>query len=311
MKHPLTIEIESPTMTVDTIQQLYYRVQENEKRIQLNRLLLLEQPESCMIFCNTRNTVDRVQCFLSRKGYVSQALHGDIPQTKRLKTLQQFKQGQFHLLVATDVAARGIDINDLSLVINYDVPIEKDSYVHRIGRTGRAGNGGRAITLVTGEDIMTLYEIEEHIGALITEAEWPSEADYNEQRASVEKWIQANSQQNHSLSTASGANLRETKNVGSHIKPHQQYRKHECRSIDIKSDIKAVKRNNIVHPAERAKPVHVITKPVPSPTTEADFIHAQRSTEIEQSQASGAKNSLLQRVLQRIWSKIVRSDNKQ
>jgi hypothetical protein len=158
---------------------------------------------------------------------------------------------------------------------------------------------------------MTLYEIEEHIGALITEAEWPSEADYNKQRASIEKWIQANSQQNHALRAASEANIRETKTVGSHTKPHQQYRKHECRTIDNKSDIKVVKRNNIVHPAEGAKPVHVITKPVPSPTTEADFIHAQRSTEIAQSQASGTKKSFLQRVLQRIWSKIVQSNNKQ
>ncbi|MEN6324761.1 MAG: DEAD/DEAH box helicase, partial [Syntrophomonas sp.] len=153
MKHPVTIEIESQTKTVDTTQQVYYRVDDNEKNIQLNRLLMLEQPESCMIFCNKRITVDKVQSFLSRKGYASQALHGDIPQVRRMNTLQQFKQGKFHLLVATDVAARGIHIDELSLVINYDVPIEKDSYVHRIGRTGRAGNGGRAITLVTGDDI--------------------------------------------------------------------------------------------------------------------------------------------------------------
>ena len=120
-----------------------------------------------MIFCNTRNMVDRVQRFLTRQGLCFAALHGDIPQVKRLKTLQQFKQGYFRLLVATDVAARGIHIDDLSLVINYDVPLEKDSYVHRIGRTGRAGNGGQAITLVTSDDIMTLYEIEEHIGVMI------------------------------------------------------------------------------------------------------------------------------------------------
>jgi superfamily II DNA/RNA helicase len=167
MKHPVTIEIESQTKTVDTTQQVYYRVDDNEKIIQLNRLLLVEQPESCMIFCNKRITVDKVQSFLSRKGYTSQALHGDIPQVRRLNTLQQFKQGKFHLLVATDVAARGIHIDELSLVINYDVPIEKDSYVHRIGRTGRAWKVGHAITLVTSDDIMSLYEIEEHIGAMI------------------------------------------------------------------------------------------------------------------------------------------------
>ncbi|HYF83600.1 MAG TPA: DEAD/DEAH box helicase [Clostridia bacterium] len=179
MKQPVTIEIESQTMTVDTTQQVYYRVNHNEKNIQLNRLLQVEQPESCMIFCNTKIAVDKVQTFLSRKGYASQALHGDIPQGRRLKTIQQFKQGECRLLVATDVAARGIHIDDLSLVINYDVPMEKDSYVHRIGRTGRAGKAGRAITLVTGEDIMSLYAIEEHIGAMIAEAELPSEAVVN------------------------------------------------------------------------------------------------------------------------------------
>ena len=192
MKNPATIEIESPIMTVETTEQVYYRVNHNEKNTQLNRLLLFEQPESCVIFCNTRLAVDRVQSFLTRKGYASRSLHGDIPQTKRLNTLQQFKRGEFHLLVATDVAARGIHIDDLSLVINYDVPLEMDGYVHRIGRTGRAGNVGRAISLVTGEDIMSLYEIEEHIGTLIEEAELPTDDFYVENQESVAKWKQAN-----------------------------------------------------------------------------------------------------------------------
>jgi len=203
MNHPVTIEIESDTKTVDTIKQEYYRMNKNEKRTQLNRLLLVELPESCMIFCNTRIAVDNVQSFLSRKGYASQALHGDIPQGKRMKTIEQFKQGEFHLLVATDIAARGIHIDNLSLVINYDVPLEKDGYVHRIGRTGRAGNGGHAITFVTGEDIMNLYAIEEHIGALIAEADLPSEAVFNEHRAEAEKWILDKSSMSKHLLTKS------------------------------------------------------------------------------------------------------------
>jgi len=190
MKNPVTIAIESQTKTVDTINQTYYRIEKNEKRTQLHRLLMAERPESCIIFCNTRYAVDQVQSFLSRKGYASQAIHGDIPQGKRLKIMQDFKQGKFHLLVATDVAARGIHIDDLSLVINYDVPLEKDNYVHRIGRTGRAGKGGRAITFVTSEDIMSLYEIEEHIGAMISESELPGESELNESQADAEKWIQ-------------------------------------------------------------------------------------------------------------------------
>jgi ATP-dependent RNA helicase DeaD len=211
MRHPVTIEIESPTMTVATTEQVYYRVNMNEKRFQLNRLLLAERPQSCVIFCNTRRTVDRVQNFLTHKGYASRSLHGEIPQNKRLKTLQQFKEGVFKILVATDVAARGIHIDDLSLVINYDVPIEKDSYVHRIGRTGRAGNVGRAISLVTGEDIMTLYEIEEHIGALIEEVDLPSDTLLSQHKDAIEKWQQANSLKSKPPLPATGSKSIETK----------------------------------------------------------------------------------------------------
>ncbi len=192
MKEPETIEIESQTKTVDAIRQLYYRVERNDKRTQLNRLLMAERPESCMIFCNTRIAVDQVRSFLSRKGYACQALHGDIPQVKRMKTIQQFKQGEFHILVATDVAARGIHIEELSLVINYDVPAERDSYVHRIGRTGRAGHEGRAISIVSTDDIMSLYEIEEHIGAMIEEAELPTEAALAEHKAGIDEWKKKN-----------------------------------------------------------------------------------------------------------------------
>lgn len=189
MKNPETIEIESPTKTVDAIHQTYYRVNKNEKRSHLHRLLMIERPESSLIFCNTRHAVDQVQKFLSSKGYASKAIHGDIPQEKRLKIMDQFKRGDLHLLVATDVAARGIHINDLSLVVNYDVPLEKDNYVHRIGRTGRAGKGGHAVTLVTGDDIISLYEIEEHIGAQIEESELPADTAAEAWNEDAEKWI--------------------------------------------------------------------------------------------------------------------------
>ena len=303
MKHPVTIEIKSQTMTVDTTKQVYYRVNNNEKNIQLNRLLLVERPESCMIFCNKRITVDRVQTFLSQKGYASQALHGDIPQVKRLKTLQQFKQGEFYLLVATDVAARGIHIEDLSLVINYDVPIEKDSYVHRIGRTGRAGNGGRAITLVTGEDIMSLYEIEEHIGAMISEAELPTEAVINERRASIEKWIRANSRKNNSPRATSESNLRETQNKYSPRKPYQHHEKPRNRSSEMNLDHKTAKRANTMHSNEQVEPVHIIAKSVPPHSTEADVIHAKLTTENVKSEVPITKKPLLKRILQCIFGK--------
>lgn len=214
MKHPLTVEIESKTKTVETIYQEYYRVDSKEKNIQLNHLLLNERPESCMIFCNTKLAVDRVQSFLEKKGYASHSLHGDIPQSKRLNTIDKFKKGDYHLLVATDVAARGIHIEGLSLVINYDVPNDKDNYVHRIGRTGRAGNDGRAITLVTSEDIMSLYEIEEHIGALIPEAELPDANILKEHTAEIDEWIKANTQKEKPARAASKSHKKDAQTGG-------------------------------------------------------------------------------------------------
>ncbi len=173
MKDPKMIEIESDTKTVDLIDQGYFKVAHNEKRRRLNDILRSKKPSSCIVFCNTRRTVDRVSEFLTQRGYTAQALHGALTQARRLKTINKFKGDKFRILVATDVAARGLHIDDLDMVINYDLPIEKDAYIHRIGRTGRAGNGGIAYSLVTSDDIMTLYEIEEHIGALIEELPLP------------------------------------------------------------------------------------------------------------------------------------------
>jgi len=253
MKNPITIEIESQTKTVDVIEQVYYRMDKSEKCTQLNRLLLVERPESCMIFCNTRIAVDQVLRFLVRKGYVTQALHGDIPQGRRMKTIQQFKQGEFQLLVATDVAARGIHIDSLSLVINYDVPLEKDSYVHRIGRTGRAGNGGKAITFVTGDDIMNLYSIEEHIGALIVEADLPSEAVFNEHRVEGEKWIKANSHKNKPPLATTASTEPQKKPVQKQSPRHYETDKNKPKNIiaEHKTDNKIP----TAQPLEQSKPV--------------------------------------------------------
>lgn len=336
MRNPKTIEIESQTMTVDTIQQIYYRVNNNEKNTQLNRLLLIERPESCIIFCNTRFAVDRVQSFLSKKGYACQALHGDIPQARRLKTIQQFKQGEFPLLVATDVAARGIHVDSLSLVINYDVPVEKDSYVHRIGRTGRAGNVGRALSLVTGDDIMSLYEIEEHIGTMITEEELPTEADFNEHRAEAEKWIQAcslkvkpprtslesNKKETHKRSSRNtpDSNLRElhkkpSKTISepnlkgsqkNHYKTNstQHVEEHKDRSSVVNMEHKKVIRTRTVHTAGKAsKQSSTMEKPMLHPSMDTKVAGTKNPVDVVQSSASIAKKPFLQRLLHRIFGK--------
>ncbi len=294
MKNPMNIEIESPTKTVDSIEQVYYRVEGNEKRSQLNRLLLVEQPESCMIFCNTRIAVDQVCTFLTRKGYAVQALHGDIPQGRRMQTIKQFKQGKFHLLVATDVAARGLHIEDLSLVINYDVPMEKDSYVHRIGRTGRAGQKGRAVTFVTGEDIMSLYEIEEHIGAMIPEGDLPTEAELKARKASAEHWINAKSQTTRPATASSSSRPKRTQQTRSPQGPRRPKQERPPRpSVDQKKVVRQqqiqrpeqVKRSPIEDkPVEIKKPANV---PAPAPA----------------SAPSPQRQPLLKRIAKRIFGK--------
>ncbi|MGE5391158.1 MAG: EFR1 family ferrodoxin, partial [Deltaproteobacteria bacterium] len=254
MKNPVTVELESDTKTVDTIKQFYYRVKDNEKNTRLNNLLQIERPESCMIFANTRFMVDKIQVFLSRHGYDIRALHGDIPQDKRLKTLQQFKRGEFKLLVATDVAARGIHIDDLSLVVNYDVPLENDGYVHRIGRTGRAGNGGRAVSLVTGDDIMSLYEIENHIGVMIEETEFPLEDYFKDNRATIEEWAQSVSIKKKPRIAAVASNtpskIKEVEKAASSAK--EQPSKAIRQKISIEKPVEAVTKKQ---PQEKVKPV--------------------------------------------------------
>ncbi|PYG90180.1 superfamily II DNA/RNA helicase [Ruminiclostridium sufflavum DSM 19573] len=327
MKNPVTIEIESPTMTVDTIRQVYYRVNFNEKNTQLNRLLLLERPASCIVFCNTRSAVDRVQIFLSRKGYSCQSLHGDIPQAKRLKTIQQFKQGGFPLLVATDVAARGIHVDSLSLVVNYDVPMDRDNYVHRIGRTGRAGNEGRAVSLVTSEDIMSLYEIEEHIGVMIAEEDLPSDAVLNEQKAQSEEWFKSVSQRTgavtHSYSEKSmKKNHRKTSRPASAsntegVKSKPSYEKHKQPAGKI-STAKAEgsrpsntgKNAYTALPAQSGIDSRAASGKVIRSRTVSTKGHKEAAVQTSQVRSAKARNTydtakkpLLNRILQRLFGK--------
>lgn len=303
MKHPITIEIESQTQTVDTIHQIYYRVKKNEKNLWLNRILLIEQPESCIIFCNTRMAVDRVQGFLSHKGYACQSLHGDIPQGRRMKTMQQFKHGEFHLLVATDVAARGIHINDLALVINYDVPNEKDNYVHRIGRTGRAGNSGRAITLVTSEDIMSLYEIEEHICTMIAETELPTEAVYNERRVSAEKWVRANSPKYAPHRSNSRPGEKASQDGNTRQNAYQNQDKHKSQPSRASADYKKHQGAGISHPSRQSNTGHRVTRTTATHTTGNNVSQARQNIKTVQVKESTPKKPFLKRVLQRIFGR--------
>lgn len=187
MKNPDKIEITPEVSTNSKINQVLYDINENKKFDLLTKLIYLESPDSCIIFCGTKDKVGVVASRMKEKGFDANALHGGMLQGERLDIMKQFKRGEFRFLVATDVAARGIDIENLSLIINYDVPVENESYVHRIGRTGRAGTKGKAVTFLSPEEQRYLTEIEEYIGQKIPRKMLPNEAEVKEAKAAFSK----------------------------------------------------------------------------------------------------------------------------
>lgn len=177
MKKPQKIELSAKNPTVEKIEQWYCEVEDSRKFGVLKKLIYTEKPESCILFCNTREKVQELLSELQKEHYYCAALHGGMEQDSRLNTVQRFKHGEFHFLVATDVAARGLHIDDVSHVFNYEVPMENESYVHRIGRTGRAGKEGVAITLCTKRELRFLHEIEEYIQHEIPRREIPTDQE--------------------------------------------------------------------------------------------------------------------------------------
>ena len=166
-KNPKEIEIEPETVTVDEVDQALYHVHSEDKMKLLLGIIKKEQPDSAIIFCNTKRYTEIVAKRLRINGIECDFIIGDLPQVKRLKIIDDIKSGRTRFLVATDVAARGLDIEDLALVINFDLPVESENYVHRIGRTARAGKTGKAFTLASEQDVYELPDIEKYIGKKI------------------------------------------------------------------------------------------------------------------------------------------------
>ncbi len=164
MNQPEFIEVTPKRITVDAIKQELYRVKSHLKLNLMLGILKSEKPRNALIFSNTRHAASSLSQRLKKNGFRSQALTGSLPQSQRLKVINDFMSGKFSFLVATDVAARGLDINDLEMVINYDIPEDREIYVHRIGRTGRAGNTGKAISLVCEGKAEHLSAIQSFIG---------------------------------------------------------------------------------------------------------------------------------------------------
>jgi ATP-dependent RNA helicase RhlB len=167
MKNPREIAIEPEKVTAEMVTQELYHVGSHEKLSLLLGLLKREQPKSCLIFCNQKFMVEELARRLRVNGVHCEFIMGDLPQSRRLEVIQKLKSGSISTLVATDVAARGLDIEALDLVVNYDVPEDAESYVHRIGRTARAGKAGKAITLACEKFVFGLHAIEKFLGTKI------------------------------------------------------------------------------------------------------------------------------------------------
>jgi ATP-dependent RNA helicase RhlB len=179
MNNPVEIEVQPEEMTVKAITQELYHISKKEKFGLLLQLLSKENPENCLLFCNTKARCIEVSKRLTLNGYATKYLMGDLPQAKRLETIDRMKEGKIKFLVATDVAARGLQIDDLELVVNYDIPDDFESYVHRIGRTARAGKSGKSITLADEEYVFGLEPIETYINMKIPVI-WPAEGELPE-----------------------------------------------------------------------------------------------------------------------------------
>jgi superfamily II DNA/RNA helicase len=160
LQDPITVEVARPNATASTVEQRFYRVADDDKRAAVRQLLRERELAQAIVFVNSKLGAARLARAFERDGLKTAALHGDKSQDERLKSLDAFKRGEVDLLVATDVAARGLDIADLPAVFNFDVPFNAEDYVHRIGRTGRAGASGLAVTLVSGSDARLVAEIE-------------------------------------------------------------------------------------------------------------------------------------------------------
>ncbi|MDL2281250.1 DEAD/DEAH box helicase [Selenomonadales bacterium OttesenSCG-928-I06] len=183
MKNKVIVTISREQLTVPLIEQIYFETR--EKLEGLCRVLDTETSDRIIIFCRTKRGVDELVTSLSARGYLADSLHGDLSQLQRDRVMKKFREGKLDILIATDVAARGLDIDQVTHVINYDIPQDPESYVHRIGRTGRAGKKGLAITFVDPREFRQLKQIERQIKAKILRKNLPSSSDLWERQTAI------------------------------------------------------------------------------------------------------------------------------
>jgi ATP-dependent RNA helicase DeaD len=181
-KDAAIVTVKHKAMTVSTVEQRYYEVLGRSKLEVLCRILDMENPRLAIIFGNTKRAVDDVTDALLARGYAVDRLHGDLNQMLRDRVMKNFRSGAIEVLAATDVAARGLDVDDVDLVVNFDLPFDEEDYVHRIGRTGRAGRSGKAVSLVSGREIFLLQRIQRYAKVQVTRAKVPSRDEVDGKR---------------------------------------------------------------------------------------------------------------------------------
>ncbi len=184
-RNPVNVRVEAEALTVPAIEQVYYEVDRRSKLEVLCRLIDLEDVKLAIIFCATKMMVDELTEHLTARGYSADKLHGDMTQAMRERVMGKFRKHKIEILVATDVAARGLDVDDIEVVFNYDLPHDGEDYVHRIGRTGRAGKGGKAVTFVAGREIYRLENIQRFTRSRIRREKIPSAEEVEGKRASA------------------------------------------------------------------------------------------------------------------------------
>lgn len=182
-KDPEIVKVVKKDLTVPKVTQYYYEVKPKNKIEVMCRLLDMYAPKLSVVFCNTKRQVDELVLALQGRGYFAEGLHGDLKQIQRDRVMNGFRKGRTDILVATDVAARGIDVDDVEAVFNYDIPQDEEYYVHRIGRTGRAGREGKAFSLVVGKEVYKLRDIQRYCKTKIVPQPIPSIDDVTEIKA--------------------------------------------------------------------------------------------------------------------------------
>ena len=184
-KEPVYVKATHKELTVPSIEQYYLEVSEASKLEVLSRLIDANNINLALVFCNTKKRVDEVASSLQTRGYSAEALHGDMRQEQRDRVMNKFRKGKIDILVATDVAARGIDVDDVDAVFNYDLPNDEEYYVHRIGRTGRAGKAGKAFSFVVGREIYKLKDIKRYTRSNIIFMKPPTLMDVEEKKSAA------------------------------------------------------------------------------------------------------------------------------